>query len=116
MADVIFEKYDTGKGEIPEGFVAYKVKRGTKLGFSAPGKLLENIIEIGKQEEIVSFRGGFMLGTYYIISKQTDEILCMIHQTLLFTGFLVPKNDPRAGFLLADRAYAATKLSYQVDN
>jgi len=116
MADVIFEKVDTGKGDIPEGFVAYKVKRGTKLGFSAPIKLLENILEIGKQEEMVSFRGGFMLGTYYIISKQTREILCVIHQTPIFTGFLVPKNDPQAGFSLAKRAYAATGLSYQVDN
>jgi hypothetical protein len=116
MADVIFEKCDAGESEVPQGFVIYKVKRGKKLGFSAPGKLLENILKIGREEELVRFRGNFTFGTYYIISKQTNDILCMIHQTPLFMGFLVPKNDPQAGFLLADRAYVATGLSYLVDN
>ena len=114
MADVIFERYKPKEGEIPQGFIAYKVKKGGFLPFAADFTLLENLLRIGKEEHTVKLRGNSVFGTYYIISRQTNEIMCMVHQTRFFRGFLVPEKEPQMGFSLVERVYTEKGISYLV--
>ena len=116
MADVIFEKYEPKKGEVPKGFVAYEVKKGGFTPFATNFKLLEALLKVGEKEQIIEFRGNSLFGTYYIVSKQTEEVMCIIHQTPFFRGFLVPEKEPQMGFSLVDRVYVEKGISYLVKN
>jgi hypothetical protein len=114
MADVIFERYEPKKGDIPEGFVAYKVKKGGFTPFATNFKLLENLLRIGEKEQIVEFRGNSLFGTYYIVSKETKKIMCIVQQTPMLMGFLVPEKEPQMGFSLVDKVYLERGISYLV--
>jgi hypothetical protein len=116
MADVIFEKYEPKKGEIPEGFVAYKVKKGGFTPFATNFKLLEALLKVGEREQIIEFRGNSFFGTYYIVSKATKEVICIVQQTPLLMGFLVPEKEPQMGFSLVERVYTEKGISYLVKN
>lgn len=113
MADVIFERCELGEEEIPKGFIAYKVKKAAFMPFAANFKLLEALLKMGEKEHLLQFNGNSLFGTYYIVSKETKDIICMVHQTPFFAGFLVPEENQQAGFSLVDRVYAETGISYQ---
>jgi hypothetical protein len=116
MADVIFERCEPAEGEVPKGFVAYEVKKGGFLPFLADFTLLENLLKIGEREHSIEFKGNSLFGTYYIVSKATKEIICVVHQTPFFRGFLVPEKEPQVGFSLVDRVHVETGISYLVKN
>jgi hypothetical protein len=114
MADVIFERCEVDESDIPEGFRAYKVKKSSFMPFAANFKLLEALLKMSEKEHLLQFKGNDFFGAYYIVSKETEKIMCIVYQTPFFTGFLVPEKEPQAGFSLVDKVYAETGISYLV--